>query len=1229
MATPLNEYATKIFSEQPSGLWALDDKIDYLSLIPTVNQDLSTWTSTGVDSVVDATDGEVFSDPPPSLAIPQAYANGVIASADNNGIVQFVFPTPYSSAAFASEIKTFALGLYIYSYSKIVDVRLGYRYINPSDGQTYEVIKAAATSTTLAWASVSESFTIPDNFQDLEFLIEVYYQSEGAVYEFAINGITAGQWAEEFQLTSLGLDSIITNLDQLYIAIDTDQSAIEAKPYGLNGLSGYYMVRDNKILAQNNAAPLVFGSRNSTKILPNIEGEPSVIIPGLGFLNQSSANVNMTAEFWLNVFSQSTQQRKIVGPIGSSDGLYVDGPFLKLKIGNVSGSHYVREWARPMLVDIRVSTTRADLLINGEETISLNLEGQDYTYPAATNESNNTQDWLGFYAYNDVPYLMVDCVAIYPYLVPRLVAKRRYGYGQAVKFPVDIKGLDSSKTITIDHSFSNYYKNYTFPETGDWNNAVLENLSIEDDALEAPTYALPQFVFNDKTEAEWLSALGDANDSLTDTFISLRPDYYTNTVNPINWQTTEGYILFNELDFLPEVTKAFYGIFETTEAHTEKQTLIKLVNDINGNYIEIYLAPYNYSDEYTQEPETEINIYYALNFTNFDGTRTEEIFYQSRGQRVGDRFLVGLDIDRFVQDKGQQLSAFFGNRKKLKMYVGGENLFRNTYQGKIRRIAFCNANNFNKVKHFFGERGIPVDYENVFNFFGEESYDAGDSYFGDGDAAFNLILDGGTPYDFITIGTEEHTASYTLMGKNTLSGFNLEIDTNSYWEGYLPLSYFAKEVTDAFGDISRAVSFVQLNLDYPNLNVVDGNYINTNGEQVRCYVSFQYLSNGANSLLSSFTSRQAVPHNMVISPGTEWTNTLYEVVDGSIIYPPDNVNIDQLAMHIHLEIENENSLGSKVRLRSLELTSQSYKHQPTPIGTRFGNKITPFSKSGNYFNYKDVAPIQIDKKIAPYLYQSSQTGIRMLTEYKNNHPYGLSMSVNSNASAFFKLSSMQMAIKYDEPLMPDVPVKIFEIETANDTIEFFLISDSVNQDRGQIYAIQAGTNRLQPGVVFFNNGLVAKRPVVYPQTWTMLGISFPEFLDMSNVFGALRFTSPLRFNNITFYQTTVSDDEERFGFRQWFSVRNTLGTDLEWGYWAGKEVIGGEVVPIPGAGFTWREVLFLSAILREEVDASNIYNIYTGTAKIISETGNNLKIQDYEYNVFSNLIWQQNTVSAV
>ena len=50
MITPSNLYAEKVFAEHPTVLWALDDTVDYLSLIEENDRDISdplNWTISG------------------------------------------------------------------------------------------------------------------------------------------------------------------------------------------------------------------------------------------------------------------------------------------------------------------------------------------------------------------------------------------------------------------------------------------------------------------------------------------------------------------------------------------------------------------------------------------------------------------------------------------------------------------------------------------------------------------------------------------------------------------------------------------------------------------------------------------------------------------------------------------------------------------------------------------------------------------------------------------------------------------------------------------------------------------------------------------------------------------------------------------------------------------------------------------------------------------------------
>ena len=47
MSNPSNLYAEKVFAEHPTGLWALDDRADYISLLSESQRNLSNWTIVG------------------------------------------------------------------------------------------------------------------------------------------------------------------------------------------------------------------------------------------------------------------------------------------------------------------------------------------------------------------------------------------------------------------------------------------------------------------------------------------------------------------------------------------------------------------------------------------------------------------------------------------------------------------------------------------------------------------------------------------------------------------------------------------------------------------------------------------------------------------------------------------------------------------------------------------------------------------------------------------------------------------------------------------------------------------------------------------------------------------------------------------------------------------------------------------------------------------------------
>jgi hypothetical protein len=1206
MANPLNSYATKVFAEQPLALWALDEPVDYISLIPADGGDFSLWTTSGVSAIGDATDPEFFDVIPPAAPFLDEPVYGIIAEDTNNGIVTFASSFQLQPEDFSSNIKTFAFATYVYTYSKILNVKIGYKYIDPVTLEEMpEVLKPATIASSLAWSFVSESFTLPESFADLELLIKIEYAFSAEPYELVLNGLTAGQWSEEFHLESSGIDKFNTMID-VPSSIDVPASkAIEAYSYGFDAATGYYLVDENYLYSRNNGVPLVYGSANSTKVLPK-DNSPSIILPGFGFLNESGVHNELTAEFWCNVESNAVEPRKIFGPISSDDGIYCEGPFIKTKVGPYSNAHYVGHWNRPMLIDFTYSPSRISLIINGDTVISQAIDSDLIDFPLRTDDGVN-QDWLGFYAYSDVPSILIDSVGIYPYEVPSIVAKRRFAYGQAVEYPSNVKGLNAANSMLVDFAFSKYSKNYYFPSSASWEGGLLENIDVRKENLVMPNHSLPLTNFSDKDENTWLSDLELAQTNDADPFITLRPNS--------EWSSTEGYLYYQSLNFLQEDTKAFYALFETSADSETKEVLFELSNDLTKSILQVYLL------------NNEIN--YVLLLKQADGTYSEDLLYKALGQKVGDRFLVGLDIDRFVKYYGNKVTSFFGTKQKTRIFVGGSPTLQDTFNGKIFRVSFCNARNLVKIKHFFSERGVPIDYENVFSLFTGNIYDAGDEYFGNDENYWPLILDGGDPYDFVTIKTTEHIATYTLMAKNELGNFRLDIAANSYWENYVPLSYFAKNVPDAFGNQRRKLDFVQINLDSLKVFDFDGIYYNTNGLPVKAYVSLQPLAAGANALLSSFSRTQKLENTNVVSPGAEWINTRYEVVDGTVITFPTDISFEDFSLNVHLDIQIEGIYSNPFKLKSLQLSSQAFGAFPNKIGSKFGTDIVPYTRRGTYFEYQNAPEFSIYKGSTPYLYLTDNSGIRLSGKYLPSPSKGLSMAINKNAASFYKLSNIQMCLRYDEELMPQAPVKIFELKSAEQTTAFYLISDSVDRTRGQIYAVNEDTKRIQANLFFFVNGKPVRRGILYPRSWAFLSISFPDPLSFSETVGALRFTSPIMFNNVSLYETTVADDEERYGFRQWFSVRNAGGQDFDWGYWAGKELVGDEVIVIPDAGFTWQEVLFLAASQKTEVDAEIIYKIFTGTSKFLVGDDNVLTLNNYQYKFTNNIGWSQYSAIAV
>ena len=1232
MSNPSNLYAEKVFAEHPTGLWALDDRADYISLLSESQRNLSNWTIVG-GTYVNYTQSvdEPFID---------SYVGKITATptSDEFASITAISNDIMNLQDFNKYLRTFSIGGYFYSESAYVaGFEIGYQYTDTTSGQNVTHLKNYDSIINSNWVFISETFDTPPDDSSIRLVFKINFIGGSETEDvFLVNGISLGQWSEEFASTSLGVQAI--NIPST-ISL-APQKGVVSKCYGLQELDAYYLVSDNMLKAKNSGIPIVYGTSGLTTLYPNTN-LPSLIIPGSGFLNESGKFKQYTFETWLRINSYSNDRKRIIGPIASEDGIYVDGPSIGLKIGNEYGAYYVGEWTRPMLVHMRVGKDTASLVINGQEVISLNYLTESLSLPAMLNSTDKDQDWIGFYAYDDIYPIEVDCVGIYPYIVATAVAKRRFVFGQGVDIPENINTSYSGTSVFIDYSFADYTSNYSYPKIGSWNQAFNDNTSIVNKSLSVVSHPLPETILSSKTEEELLLDCKVIQSSDTRNFLSFRPN--------TSWNSVSGYLFFKNFDFIKTPISAFYGCFRLPATSSSVQTLFKIEKENTNSYFLIQLL--------------NNQISYVINYNG-----TSETIYSPLVAEPGELVDVGLNIPAFVSRFGNPASDFFGSLSDLRMYVGGDKNGLSTFTGKIYNVGVCTAYNFQKIRFLFNEIGVPIWNEDLFAVYQNNqliNVDGGidttsmPPYGGLTDTANGALTGGG-----VSVAEEDslldHVASYTLLPEMVFDTYKLTVSASAYWEDQLPLTYFAESVLDKRGDQYFDLDFIQFNIDYPipsktiaietepepwtyaelsdeygtpiqrtytsldnylftgyndyddlkNKIAKDYRY-DTDGSIVKTYVTFQYTELGANQTYYYFTKTERPSRNGVLIPGSDWMTTRYEVVDNMIIYPPTGVDFNDLSIVTHIEMNVKDSQTNNVSIKKLSYASQALNEaDASPIGTRFGTSIYPYTKTGIYYNFKKNNPFAIYTGSSPYLYLTKTSGIQLKGKYDPLVNRGLVIPVNESRAEGFKAIAMQMAVRFDGDYFPYSPTQIFEIQSKDSYIKFYMVANDPSGRRAKIYAIDAKTGLVQNGIGFYWNGKIVKEPIITLQEWGFLGINFMNSLNFSFFEGAVRLTGPLLFNSISYYQSTNLQEVQNVAERPWFRVKVLGSYPLDWEFW-------------DSPSFNWNNVLVLSETSYYGVDPSNVYKSYTGTNKIIVDDDRTVDFGEYSYTIFTDVKWNQ------
>lgn len=793
MPSPSNIYAEKAYSEHPIAMWALDDQLDYVSYISTAAQDMTSWS---VPESVDYGDDTTITSS--SLNLGQYLDNGLFKVLSTKwtgenlvGKTVITSPAVANFADMDQDLATFSIGTYFYSDTEYIkSLVLGFTYIEEITQQVVRVSKQFDTTVYKNWIYIAETFDIPNYTSDINIFLEIdYYDSQDPAteYVFYVNGLSMGQWSEEFQSESLGLRYLEDGTGNVIdfpsnIAVYGADKAVIARSYGLQDLNGYYLASANKIYAKNSSMPLVFGASNTTRLIDNA-GLPSLIIPGNGFLNNVGKHSIYTFEAWLRIDSTSATPYRVFGPIGSEDGVYVDNERIYLKISENVKSANMYEWGSPLLVHLKYLAGKVSLVVNSEELISIDIDVNNTFFPDPKNVFLQDQDWIGFYCSSDVS-VDVDCVGIYPYEIDKTLAKRKWVYGQNVEYPENLNSAYDGKTVAIDYSTANYAGNFSFPRNSPWSSGIADNINFANNSIGSPQYPTPQLFLESGSEQAWLEDQND-NNFEAETYIRMKPGN--------SWSDIEGYMYLENISFVGSEIKAIYGLFKSVASYNSDQILIKIRDKSSGKYFSIVT--------------NNQNVLYKF----YNGS-SESMIKTSAVNTTGEMFLAGIEMDKVSSFYGGQLIDFFANASNFEIFIAGDNLFNKTYLGNVYNFSMSNKRNLVLIESLFDQDGIILDKDSLSN----AVYDAGSSYFGNDIGYWSQILSGGNPYSTMSDIFYTHVSTYKMVPKRFFNNFILDVATHSIWEDYVPLSHFAKYVKDPYGDNYYDLDFIQFNAGYPS-----------------------------------------------------------------------------------------------------------------------------------------------------------------------------------------------------------------------------------------------------------------------------------------------------------------------------------------------------------------------------------------------------------------------------
>lgn len=1114
-----NLYSAVAFADHPLATWPLDDDFSFISLIGAS----PVWTVTNGSSA------NFINKPTEKPQETVGIADVGITTYDFIGSASptTIKSQPFSSSSTDSQKPTVCINTFIYTYgSNISSIEIGFESASVTTYSTY---------TNLAqndWTRISHTASV-SNSSAIYPYIKIYSGSASvSLYNFSV-----GQWSESANhLTTGSIPSSFQSLSSSATLAEAWGSQFSASPtmykvypidsYGFVVEDGYYIVENNRMLAGNSNLPIIYGSGDVTNIQASQYGAPSIVFPGKGFLHDNGKYDTLTAEFWLKIAPLSTTEKKIFGPVGSDDGIYISQNFITINVGPYIKSYFVGKWNRPMLIHMSYSQEEISLMINGSQVINQKIDIEDIEFPYEEN------DWVAFYSDSSIKLFQIDSFSIYPYQITSNMAKRKFVYGQGVDNINDIvKKFNGSPTL-IDFAFSNYSRNIIYPDNTPWTSGFYSNLEPQDKYLGFADYSTPELVsygedltgfVRNREIRSWQGVLSYTWNywksflwqklSMSREMQLLFDNYQNQSVSSdrvyFSLRPTSSYhniyssIVFKDANPINDNVKSILGVFSINRS--ELDTAISAL-ELNQSEIIIMQFKNTSNDLFkiiasnivTTSSSATFKLKYYINSYQINTSLEETIVVDSSSSIYNNTYFVaGIDTDKISLYASSRLRNYFKNMNNLELSVGGTN--QNQFSGRIYRVIFNNA--------FFTLNDMSTYFDS--NGFAKKSTSC-------------VISSADSIFDYI--------GNYTLLFKKANNSIIMDIGVAGYWQGSIPLYQLGSYITKSNGTDQLDLDMIQFNINMPT------GFTNSDNHDISdvfdAYVTIQRYQDIGTIPYSTYTEIQSLNSERYVD-FDEFSKVVldvrkFKVSNGTIIFPPKNViDFKNTYLTFHIELKSNGIATNNFQLQNMSIASLAFDNSNLfSIGTGNGNQIYPFTRESVTYAPKLKNPFLIYKESTPYLYLTGDSGIQVLPYSEIDDTSlvrGISVPINLNRKAGYQLYGFSLWMMYNDNYTFTERNKIFSIYTNDEEI-FFYVEPEYGNKRSMVssYLKNISGESVYTNAVFHQNG-IKQIPYIEPLKWSMITVEFSSPIDLNSINGQIELYPGCVFNNITIYDNSISN----------------------------------------------------------------------------------------------------------